>query len=68
MPLDPKAHYCTECNDTGWVECLCGGDLCVCENYGEDICPVCGGMNAFACDGLDDVDVAAGPNDSRGTA
>jgi hypothetical protein len=25
------------------VPCHCGGDLCVCENYGYAPCPVCGG-------------------------
>lgn len=36
--------YCENCNNTGWVNCYCGGDLCVCENNGEEECPVCGGM------------------------
>ena len=35
--------YCAECNNTGWIDCHCGGDLCVCENNGEEICPYCGG-------------------------
>lgn len=45
-----RGGYCAECNNTGEVECHCGGDLCVC---GEDTlpCPVCDGR-------CDDDDVA----------
>lgn len=35
--------YCHHCNNTGWLDCYCGGDLCVCENNGEYPC--------FHCDG-----------------
>lgn len=38
--------YCHHCNNTGWVNCYCGGDLCVCENQGEEPC--------FACEGAED--------------
>lgn len=34
--------YCCCCNNTGTVDCLCGGDFCVCDNYGEKPCPKCG--------------------------
>lgn len=34
---------CQLCDGDGYVNCYCGGDLCVCENYGEMICPKCGG-------------------------
>lgn len=33
--------YCAECNNTGWLDCYCGGDLCVCSNNGEYPCPHC---------------------------
>lgn len=36
--------WCEYCNNLGTVECLCGGDLCICENYGEMDCPICHGM------------------------
>jgi RecJ-like exonuclease len=34
---------CPHCQGSGEVNCLCGGDFCVCENYGEKDCPVCHG-------------------------
>ena len=34
---------CPHCGGFGHVECHCGGDLCVCDNYGEAPCYVCGG-------------------------
>lgn len=34
--------YCDTCQDTGYIDCHCGGDLCVCGE--EEIeCPDCGG-------------------------
>ena len=36
--------WCGNCSNTGYVNCHCGGDLCVCENQGEMPCPVCGGF------------------------
>lgn len=36
-------EYCDRCNNTGEVDCYCGGDLCVCDNYGEMVCPRCDG-------------------------
>lgn len=35
--------YCTcpRCDGWGTVNCHCGGDLCVCENYGDATCPLC---------------------------
>ena len=33
--------WCDTCCNTGWLDCHCGGDLCVCENYGEYPCPDC---------------------------
>ena len=32
------------CGGTGYIRCYCGGDLCVCGNFGEiecDGCPDC---------------------------
>jgi hypothetical protein len=34
---------CPQCSGFGWVVCLCDGDRCTCENYGEAFCPTCGG-------------------------
>jgi hypothetical protein len=34
---------CPRCDGHQEVPCHCGGDLCVCENYGEKPCPLCGG-------------------------
>lgn len=36
--------YCEECNNSGEIECWCGGDLCVCMNHGSKPCPACGGI------------------------
>ncbi|QIF82488.1 hypothetical protein [Brevundimonas sp. 'scallop'] len=40
---DRDGITCPRCQGDGTVDCHCGGDLCVCENYGERDCPVCGG-------------------------
>lgn len=29
------------CAGTGSIDCLCGGDLCVCHYHGETDCPGC---------------------------
>ena len=34
---------CPRCSGWGHVNCHCGGDLCVCDNYGEADCPLCFG-------------------------
>lgn len=31
----------TTCGGTGWLECFCGGDLCVCTLYGGRDCLGC---------------------------
>ena len=49
--------YCATCNNTEQVDCYRGGDLCICENYGETDCPDCGGMGPW----FDDDDVEAPP-------
>lgn len=38
-----EGHVCPRCDGWRQVSCHCGGDLCVCENYGEMDCPLCGG-------------------------
>jgi len=36
----PRGFYCATCNNTGSIDCHCGGDLCVCGD--EEIpCPDC---------------------------
>lgn len=42
------ASWCATCQNTGWINCYCGGDLCICENNGEEPCPSCDGD--FVCD------------------
>jgi hypothetical protein len=37
--------YCDRCNNTGEIECYCGGDLCVCGRQ-EITCPRCDGLSA----------------------
>jgi hypothetical protein len=51
-PLHPKGRpqmsrreYCEHCCNTGWLDCHCGGDLCICENNGDYPCPHCDGMS-----------------------
>lgn len=34
--------WCDACQNTGELDCHCGGDLCVCENNGTYRCPRCG--------------------------
>lgn len=40
---DDEMFPCPHCSGFGHVACHCGGDLCVCENYGEATCHVCAG-------------------------
>jgi hypothetical protein len=35
--------WCDHCHNTGELDCHCGGDLCVCDNYGTYPCPHCDG-------------------------
>jgi hypothetical protein len=44
---DAEAIWCERCQGTGSLDCHCGGDLCVCENYGEMDCPRCDGQGEF---------------------
>lgn len=55
MSLDFAPGYCSTCNNTGMVDCHCGGDLCICENNGEEECPDCErAAGAFICDEIED--------------
>jgi len=47
MPEIASRFWCDKCQNTGYVDCLCGGDLCVCENNGEMPCPFCDGIGEF---------------------
>lgn len=40
---DDGGICCPRCSGMGSVDCHCGGDLCVCENYGDAPCPLCDG-------------------------
>lgn len=43
-PYIPDGHVlCPRCDGHQVVNCYCGGDLCVCDNHGEEPCPFCGG-------------------------
>lgn len=44
------------CGGTGMLECLCGGDFCVCHNHGEVECDGCEDCNDLDGDDLDDED------------
>lgn len=41
--FDEDFTQCPRCSGWGHVDCHCGGDLCVCTNYGEAMCPLCHG-------------------------
>lgn len=38
---DMDGICCPRCDGWGTVNCHCGGDLCICENYGDATCPLC---------------------------
>lgn len=41
---DPsELPVCPHCMGAGDVPCHCGGDLCICDNDGYEMCPVCFG-------------------------
>ena len=40
---DDDPAICPKCMGQCSVDCYCGGDLCVCDNYGEMDCPLCHG-------------------------
>ncbi len=39
--FDDSEEWCGTCNNMGYIDCDCGGDICVCENNGELPCPDC---------------------------
>jgi hypothetical protein len=41
---DPYDDYCDRWENMGFINCYCGGDLCVCRHHGEKPCPKCGGF------------------------
>lgn len=41
--FDEDFCQCPRCSGWGEIDCHCGGDLCVCENYGSAPCPLCYG-------------------------
>jgi hypothetical protein len=47
---DEEMVTCPRCMGLGSIDCHCGGDLCVCENYGERPCPTCHGRNEVSLD------------------
>jgi hypothetical protein len=55
MSLDFSPGWCAHCQNTGHVNCYCGGDLCICENNGEEPCPFCDGTgDDFYCDDVEE--------------
>jgi len=52
--------YCEHCQNTGYLDCYCGGDLCICDNNGEYPCPYCEYVE-------DDGDDDYGPEDAPPT-
>jgi hypothetical protein len=49
-----ERRWCDECQNTGFTECLCGGDMCACG--AEEInCPDCKGVNYIEGDEGDEV-------------
>lgn len=46
--------WCEHCQNTGELDCFCGGDLCVCEHNGTYPCPYC--ENGAASDDEEDYD------------
>ena len=40
--LFDSALYADTCGGTGYLDCHCGGDLCVCHHHGQEVeCPGC---------------------------
>lgn len=51
--MDFKPGWCSHCQNTGYIDCHCGGDLCICENNGEEPCPFCDGVTDDIDEGFD---------------
>ena len=45
---DDRGECCPRCSGDGTIDCHCGGDLCVCDNYGEMDCPLCHGEGVIS--------------------
>lgn len=41
------AIWCDRCQGSGIAECYCGGDFCICTNYGETECRRCDGKGHY---------------------
>ena len=54
--FDPTV-FGESCGGTGTLECLCGGDQCVCHNHGEVECPGCEDCDYQDDDYDDDYDI-----------
>jgi hypothetical protein len=52
--LFDEAGLDDSCGGTGCLQCLCGGDLCVCHHHGEMECPGCEDCDFANKDDLDD--------------
>ena len=45
---DDDEETCPRCDGDGFVDCHCGGDLCVCANGGTADCPLCHGSRTVS--------------------
>lgn len=41
--VDEPDTWCETCQNTGEIDCHCGGDNCFCSNNGSEPCPDCHG-------------------------
>lgn len=53
--LFDSAVFEQSCGGSGYLECECGGDLCVCHHHGELECPGCNDCE-HGDDGYDECD------------
>lgn len=61
--FDEDYRLCPRCSGFGTIDCHCGGDLCVCENYGERDCPLCYGEGEVSDAVRDRYQAATAEND-----
>lgn len=47
---EDQSALCPRCYGDRVVDCYCGGDLCVCDNYGERDCPTCHGEGSVSAE------------------
>ena len=57
MTSNPLIYWCDACQNTGWTEFFCGGELCICTNYGARECDECQGGELLADRYVDGMDV-----------